>query len=86
MNEIYECTKSISQIMNNKTILLLTDITNKRGIKPSLQDLDYWKSSGYTHHAYETGCAITLSKKPMTLDFHCGYFESHNIIKIKQKP
>ena len=57
-----------------QTIFLLTSPPS-RGIKASVQDLQYWKSEGYHHIAYETPGAITLSRSDIKLDGHCSYEE-----------
>jgi hypothetical protein len=57
----------------DKMILLLTDVENGTGCKPTIQDLEHWEREGYVYRAFETNGWITLSKVDVKLDVHCGY-------------
>ena len=54
-----------------KTIFL--HIKNEKGLKPQIQDLDYWVEGGYKFITHETNNAITLSKEDIKTDFHACF-------------
>jgi hypothetical protein len=71
------------------TIFLITEIEKGgcvHGIRPTIQDLDYWLNSGYKHVCHHTNGLITLSKISIGKTWeHCNYLPINKNHKMDRK-